>query len=102
MVWRRVARSVSEAPSAHSVTPAIDDGDSSDANVVVRTNGCTGTLITSQIVLTANHCIYGQEDHPGLPCHPKTLGDTAIGRDAPVTSKPSVKEVEAVTMLNAC
>jgi hypothetical protein len=47
-----------------------DDSDALEANVVVRLGGggCTGTLITPSVVLTAKHCINGTCDSQG--CRP--------------------------------
>ena len=63
-----------------AVSGGFPDTDSPATNVVVAVNSnCTGTLITPQIVLTANHCIYG--DTAQQNCTPKTLGSVHIGPD---------------------
>ncbi len=43
--------------SGWAVTNGSNDANSATANAVVRVAGCTGTLITSQVVITAGHCI---------------------------------------------
>lgn len=43
------------------------DANTAEANVVVQfgTHGCTGTLITPQVVVTAGHCVTGSENPAG-------------------------------------
>ena len=49
-----------EEPLVDSANQAIRNGDGLPAGYaeVVALNGCTGTLITNSLVLTAKHCIY--------------------------------------------
>ena len=63
-----------------AISGGFPDTNTPATNVVVAINkDCTGTLITPQIVLTANHCVYG--DATKGTCTPKTLGSIHIGPD---------------------
>src|SRR5262245_20930419 len=82
-----------ETSALHANGVVADDG-SSEANVVVRVRtypgaiACTGTLITPQIVLTANHCFTGLA--PAHDCHaPSTTADITIGNSI-VTGPASI------------
>src|SRR5262245_29227088 len=81
--------STSIEESALHAAGVFPDPDSPEANVDVRAlpytpggeiSNCTGTLITPQIVLTANHCFTGYA--PEGKCHPAhTNANIIIGNN---------------------
>ena len=84
-----------------ALSGAFVDPETPDTNVVVAVDlGCTGTLITPRIVLTANHCIYGAQVNNN--CTAKTPGKIGIGAATLVDRKYVLPYVDAETMTNAC
>lgn len=92
------------ASTRSAIAGGDDDDDSPDRNVIVRVNtSCTGTLITPQIVLTANHCIYGSVAEND--CRPQVLGNITVGRNASVAASGTRASFEVAyieTVTNAC
>jgi hypothetical protein len=97
--------SASERPSSLEQAPALGsthqaltggftDDETPDTNIVVLIDqDCTGTLITPQIVLAANHCIYGAE--VAGSCRPKTPGNIRIGLSASNSPASTIAYVDA-------
>lgn len=80
-----------------------DDDDTPEANVVVDLVGCTGTLITPSIVLTANHCITGTCDsngcRNGVGTHPNIIIG-ALGSEITTARTYSTNNAQPITVLN--
>lgn len=66
--WLMVGLSTS---SSFAVTNARDDVNTPEANAVVNVDGCTGTLITSTVVLTVGHCVVGHGRNPAPHSYPE-------------------------------
>ncbi|HEX7663942.1 MAG TPA: trypsin-like serine protease, partial [Polyangiaceae bacterium] len=100
VVWSVAAcersRSVEETGSTEQrVYDSGDDVDSPEANVVVGLNGCTGTLITPKMVLTAAHCVMGLQQASGTACQssprrPVQVGATKEEKALPQTAGESL------------
>jgi hypothetical protein len=58
------------APPAAAITFGVDDANTPAANAVVKVGGCTGTLITRDVVVTAGHCISEVARGSDEPPHP--------------------------------
>jgi hypothetical protein len=55
------------------ISGGTNDVNTPEANAIVSLPGCTGTLVTPDVVLTAGHCVGGRAQPPA--CVPSTTGD---------------------------
>ncbi len=58
---------------------AFDDVDTPVRNAVVNVGGCTGYYVTTQLILTANHCVQGSFDSDGYHAPAIVAGQTTVG-----------------------